>query len=371
MLEKELYRIITNVMHGIVMCEQDEDKKDIVYKSLNEWWFIAFKYNLIDKEGMLVAPSNETDMILNYLSIHSEDWIDRIVNQPENLKFSLCFEPLLEKISETRYVITDEGRLTAAMCLDYNVDKEQNKVFELLRRLDAISYVKVRKFIIEHPIATLPQLGKLRRILTQSGCRENFIDGFYAYCYEEIPSNAVYQCPNCQWTAIKEDEGYRCSHYRCNLVMKQISPKKINIDRGYKRVKPGINLFIVIPGLLELEIKKKCDRLNVECELWPDKDRYDCKITFENQMFFAIDAKDYHSPYRLAYELENKLSSYNPLNGIRNFIVVPDDSGRNRKDYCQVVNNKLPQNIECLTFTDLIKKVEEQIDVCSKKVSKS
>ena len=88
-------------------------------------------------------------------------------------------------------------------------------------------------------------------------------------------------------------------------------------------------------------------------------------------MFFAIDANDYHSPYRLAYELENKLSSYNPLNGIRNFIVVPDDSGRNRKDYCQVVNNKLPQNIECLTFTDLIKKVEEQIDVCSKKVSKS
>ena len=360
---KELFRVISNVMYGISIKPINQKKKytpsDIILKSLNEWNYVAMKYKLLDKNGELVAPKHESDMIFNFLGVDSSEWSKRIINNGDEIESMISYTPLIEKISNTTYILTEEGKEFASQCSEYNADEEQNKFFRKLRGLDSECYIFIRRFIIENPIATNYKLGAFKNQLINRGITDQLIHSIISLGYEDIPINASYKCPYCGWTAQSDrGGGYSCSHPRCKEEMKVSPPLTIHgIDKS-KRVKPGINRFIVIPGLLELEINSFCDDHGIKCELWPEKDKYDCKIILPNQEIIAIDAKDYVNPYNLAYKLEQESDKLKQLEGTRKYIVVPDDAGGNRKDYCKVIDNKLPKEIKCIKMKELFQELK-------------
>ncbi len=258
-VHKELFRIISNVVYGISIKSIDQQKKykpsDIILKSLNEWDYIARKYNLINESGALVAPKDEADMIFNFLGVNSSEWSKQVINYREKIESIISYTPLIEKISNTQYILTEEGKELARECTDYNVDEEQNKFFQKLRRLDSECYIFIRRFIIENPVVTNYSLGSFESALTKFGIKNQLIQSIISLCYETIPPNCNYKCSYCGWTAqLDRDGGYSCSHPRCKEMMKRNPPSTVKDIDKCQRVKPGINRFMVIPGLLELDI---------------------------------------------------------------------------------------------------------------------
>lgn len=62
--------------------------------------------------------------------------------------------------------------------------------------------------------------------------------------------------------------------------------------------------YMCLPGQLELKIQKIAEKCGCGAELWPDRDKYDVKITLPDGQVWAIDAKTHRNPYMLKRALK-------------------------------------------------------------------
>lgn len=64
-------------------------------------------------------------------------------------------------------------------------------------------------------------------------------------------------------------------------------------------------MYICTPGKLELEILKCCEKYKIKSSLWPELDKYDIEIVFDNGEIWAVDAKQVRNPYFLRSNIRN------------------------------------------------------------------
>lgn len=222
-------------------------------------------------------------------------------------------------------------------------------------------YTRFRSFLIKNPIS---KKEKLEEFILKNSKYDSKLKKVYAQInefYEEIPehyiiNNIVEVCNYCGWTIINKKSDKHCISDYCKANMGLEKSKFMEYDHNMVRVKRGVMRYISLPGIPELALKEKLEKLGLEVILYPNFDEYDLEIIFSSYRW-AIDVKDYGNPYSLVKNIKH----FAPNSCSKSFIVIPSKRYSLNKDYKYIMNAEDPINFEYIVERDLIKKVKEEI----------
>lgn len=364
-IEKDLMNLekaITLIIVGLYEREFSFNGKGYIFSSkLNHGITIFQRLNLkysSKSSKELLENFNEYNFFENYIYCPLSEWFSTWdMNMKEKIKESSFYaiDQLAYKIKENYYQIND-------ICEEYLYSSERDiiafleekNVYEELRKTEQNIYVELRKFIILNPIASSQSLGELKRKFNLN----SQVVKILKLAYEEIEGE-VYKCPHCGWTYTIKNGIPKCQTRNCvEKGYEKSELKKINSDGSMFRLKRGVMKYICIPGKLELEIANFCEKNNFKYELWPEMDKYDINIIFENGKVWAIDAKDVKEPLFLKKAIREQ-GGFKKGNFQKGFYVISDFMKRAHNDYCEIINKELKkfqeQDVRCIFFGDLKK----------------
>jgi hypothetical protein len=191
-------------------------------------------------------------------------------------------------------------------------------------------YVLIRRFLIEHPWMTddllRQELGQLvyfdRKRIGEVYESVDHFDQLARY------QNSYWECPHCKGLLSWIDGQPRCAK---NLVCGRL--KDLRLARpvapraDIRRLKWSIHTRVCVPGQIEIDLTRRLLQAGVDVLLWPGGDRYDLRVTLPGQRAWAVDVKDYESPFALANHISrNPFPRFegNPsLHWERAFYVIP------------------------------------------------
>jgi transcriptional regulator with XRE-family HTH domain len=186
--------------------------------------------------------------------------------------------------------------------------------------------------------------------------------------YEEAPGFLSHKgffacCPGCYNLLLySREKGWLCRDESCsfdrvrdNQIARHLP---VSGDQVYQ-LKHALRRYIAAPGRFELKLRDALQSLslrgkNVSVELYPFVDAYDLRVTFPDQEVWAIDAKDWASPYRLAESITPFRTR--PI-WDRAFYVFPDRHKRKRLDYLEAFRGRclyINERVGSLFESDLI-----------------
>lgn len=223
-------------------------------------------------------------------------------------------------------------------------------------------YVAFRSFLINNPVTTRDRLDNF---ISQQGNYNTKLKRIYAEIYnfyEEIPehyktNNSIETCGYCGWTIISKDGNKHCISDYCHANLGIEKSKLIEYEDEMIRVKRGVMRYISLPGIPELRLKNKLEKLGLRVRLYPNFDQYDLEVIFK-KCSWAVDIKDYSNPYTLV----NKIKTFESNSSERSFILVPDKRCSFNKDYKYILEAEEPIGFEYIIEKDFIKRVKEKIN---------
>lgn len=291
---------------------------------ITRFHFLMLKYNITDEKGMPIAPKNETDMLINYLSKPLKIW--PIMKSGITINLDFEEETLINLYDNKRkYYITDLCRELAMESSTYNLDFMQRNVYNLLSQMTDKQYRICRKWIIEHPIIDRVQKLDLENYFQDFGISKDITQLLIKRCYEVVPIQTVGRCLQCGWTISRGRQEKYCIDRTCRTNSDDFSTFDVLDDlETYYRLNRGVMYYFSFHGRFEVELNEYCMSLGIESQLWPNHDSYDLQIISEKNVY-AIDLKNYRNPYQLKYVLQNKDTFKSaPINAQR-LIIVPDE----------------------------------------------
>lgn len=249
-------------------------------------------------------------------------------------------------------------------------DAEQQTMYEILmycreegRQLQQ-EYARIRTFLSNphHAVITSFQLSEFA---------ETFPDiqltNLIKQCYEEItPRIANYRkCPHCGWTLEYKNDRWCCNKEDiCHLLAD--FELMTSFDFGKERVLrllPGIQRFVLLPGLSELRIGERLTRKGYQVELYPNVDEYDLVVSEDGQSIF-LDVKDFRDPRTLANFFNHQSPAYLEKYKNKCLIVVPNYRSQLFPSYRERSMNLL--NETAREYIEMI--MENEIESTLKKV---
>lgn len=242
---------------------------------------------------------------------------------------------------------------------------DERVLYEKMIDLNQEEYCKVRRFIIEHPIISFEDRRKMSLELSDNPAAKDA----FRFAYEEIKEDC-YRCPYCGWTMTKGKYGYNCHSSHCTDTTPILTDEmRLNVsDRVLYRLKKGIMRYFSAPGKLELEIVSFCEKKKIQCELWPQMDKYDVEIRFSNGEIWEIDAKAYRNPIALRTKIQND-NGFPEGEYTRGYFVVPSEYTSNQKNYTAIVDRALTnqKNVKCVTLKTLKTEITRKGRSCLEK----
>lgn len=129
-----------------------------------------------------------------------------------------------------------------------------------------------------------------------------------------------------------------CENERCRSNGNYQSGRTIYKSEGAQWLRCEIRRFWHAPGLAELRLARRLQKLGVEVELWPNFDSYDLRVMFPDGETWAVDVKDWGSPFRLAHTV-TPIPPEPPW--MQAYFVFPDERRKQRSDYKRAFKNHL------------------------------
>lgn len=215
-------------------------------------------------------------------------------------------------------------------------------------------YVRLRAFLINYPYASTEQLRS--HFSNTRYISPHHVGNLYEAC---LHGKSYWNCNECGPLIEKNGllRGIKptiCNDHRLGLPHVQ----RIEWSRGLRRIKPGLHWRVCLPGISEMKIFSKVEKLQKQysdylCDftLWPGIDRYDLRLCFSDQAVWAVDVKDYHDPYNLAKHLRS-IYGEGTLQYDEGFYVIPMRQIWKQDNYLQIARNQLgnlPHNISLLS----------------------
>lgn len=164
-------------------------------------------------------------------------------------------------------------------------------------------------------------------------------------CYEEFVNVTNYRkCPNCGWTLEWRKGNWRCNKEDvCHFVsdVQEFSSFGMT-DEKLIRMTPGIQKYVLLPGMSEQNIAKKLSKKGYTVTMYPNIDEYDIQIELKNQVTM-IDVKDYRNSWQLANYLNNLHQSKIKSNIL---YVIPDYRLQMTTHYQRKVINLLRDDLK-------------------------
>lgn len=120
--------------------------------------------------------------------------------------------------------------------------------------------------------------------------------------------------------------------------------------------------YIAQPGKLELAIEDFCNRQELSCLLWPQKDRYEVEIHFPDGEIWEIDAKAYRNPVSLRSKIIQD-GGFPEGDYAQGFYVIPTEFRAGLNNYLSIVNQclKAQKNVRCVTLHMLQKQIRRKV----------
>ena len=336
----------------------------LLRQGINMFSALAVEYSGIKNEELkeYLMSLNETDMLCKKFTRPVNEWFegwDKSFIQKLHGYLFYDIGPII-RVNETErsYELTEE-------CYDYldSVETDltaidEHRVFELIKQISQNNqdyYVRIRKFIIEHPLLT--ELDRKKFLLDFNN--EPLVLKLVDCAYEETPEE-TYHCTNCGWTLIFKGLQPVCCHKDCTQVrIIKDNCKKVETEYVY-RLKKGVMRYISYPGKAELEIADICKESNITFELWPEFDRYDIKIIFPNGNCWGIDAKTYSNPHFLSKSIKND-SYFKNANIDKGYYVIPDKIVKRTSGYLKICNAVITdKKFKCITLSGLKKLIKQE-----------
>lgn len=343
------------------LCEKDRNKEKGEYfyskrliHGINIFQALNYKYH---RENFDFSQLHEQKFITEYAMKPVEKWFEGWKNT-ENLKLEeqdfFHMEALVDDIGDNAFYVNDccEDYVQYYVERDIIAGIEQRAVYDCLKLLEQDDYVYLRKYFIQHPIADQGDLRRLRLRYSQNKTALDAIEN----AYEEIKEDC-YICPVCGWTLMQINNKMICQS-RCCTEKKRLSGELTKVERssGKLRLKRGVMKYICVPGKLELDIMEYCQVQKVQSSLWPELDKYDVEITFDNGEIWAVDAKQVKNPYFLRTNIRNA-GGFPEGNYKKAVYVVPDEVVKSDPDYIGIIEKELKRigknNIFCVPLKEL------------------
>ena len=236
-------------------------------------------------------------------------------------------------------------------------------------------YVRLRRFIIEHPFVDRYDLIKAfrdGRIITP----ENVLS-----LYIETSNISETLCPSHQRSERKFHNCTRCGAVRVKLgALQSINPnvcgkhcpkprggwQKIIPSRQLLVLRLGVQLRTLIPGVPELRLfeqlqtrhERQPERLT-KPELWPQIDAADIALNIDDEMW-VVDVKDQADPFRLGKQLRD-IHHSSSLNWHKSFYVYPNERDQQPNYRANVLHTAQLKRTHLLNETKFIALVEEKL----------
>lgn len=195
---------------------------------------------------------------------------------------------------------------------------EQRMVYDELRQLSQNDYTRIRRFIIEHPEATISEYQSLFRSYIKNDHAKKALDNAYKAC------DALYV------------------------------------------LHPGVKRYMADPGVYEIELSQFCDNLGLEWELWPRLDKYDLAIHFKNGKYWTLDVKAYKNAYILQDKIRADGGYPRDEKFDEGFIVVPNDkikASKQKEHYTRIINNNCfadEPNVSCVKLSEIKRAIKKE-----------
>lgn len=232
---------------------------------------------------------------------------------------------------------------------------ESQKFFELMLQKTQMEYVEIRDFFEQrnHTYLTNSMLLKSDEIM-------NFklkYDDIMELAYEEVNylEKDIKLCPYCN-LVLRE---------RANSDLYCISDKCSKKSKGFLNVKPlelNENIFILKHnvaysiyyfGMIEQDIKRILDKNNINYKLWPNFDKYDFELKF-NEKKIAIEAKNIKNYQYVIEDIKQMSNIENDYDRV--LYVVPNEKP---KYYLEAVNKSIINNkYRCIKLNKLKQGIE-------------
>ncbi|WP_195575449.1 hypothetical protein [Paenibacillus sp. 1001270B_150601_E10] len=208
-------------------------------------------------------------------------------------------------------------------------DAEQQNMYEILkycredgRQLQA-EYTAIRTFLsdTQHAVIAARELNNFV---------ENFQDSelikLIRCCYQEVTQELpnFRKCPHCGWTMEHKQDRWRCNKEN---ICRHFADMEMfeSFDFGKQRVFrliPGIQRFVLLPGISELRIAHRLRKKGYTVEMYPRVDTVDLSVSKEDKEFF-LDVKDFKDPRILANFFNGQATSYLEKYKEQCVIVIP------------------------------------------------
>lgn len=276
-----------------------------------------------------------------------------------------------ESMAYDNEILIAEGMPTD-ICYEIAIDEadtqgsiDQSKILDIINELRLYGteedYVKIRCFIIEHPIAEEKEIDDFIRKNTEYDIQLRKIYSKVKEFYEEVPyhakkNNEMKVCKCCGWTITQKDEDTYCISNFCKIQEGHKHAKQRIVDVGTKRLKRGAMRYLCLPGIPELELKRKLERKGVGVRMWPHFDLFDLEVIFNDEKW-AVDVKDYSNPYHLI----EKVTTFPVTDCSQNFVVVPKRRMKLYSAYKKVIKAEQTKGFQFIGEDELMKKISEKV----------
>lgn len=253
----------------------------------------------------------------------------------------------------------------AADRYDTEGELDQIKIIDVLKESSLFGkeedYVDFRRFLIENPISSKD---KIKKYIREKGRYYPEMQKTYSKLYEfyeEVPDRnhcggKLKICSYCGWTLLEKKGSIRCVSNICRALGGVEKYKELCADGAELRLKRGAMKFISLPGKPEIEIMRKIEKLGLKVRLWPEFDKYDLEIEFDNERW-AVDVKDYSNPHVLVGRIKEF-----PINDCQKaIVVVPRRRCLLDKSFKYVIDAENPEGFTFMTERALFKAIKEKI----------
>lgn len=145
-------------------------------------------------------------------------------------------------------------------------------------------------------------------------------------CYEEVTGGIsnYRKCPHCGWTLEIINQEWCCN--KENICKSLRDFEKFELfplgNERIVRMLPGIQRYVLLPGMSELKIASSLRRKGFTIEMYPNIDEYDLEISNGGKSIF-IDVKDFKNPRTLANFFNIKSSTYLEKYRKDVYVVIP------------------------------------------------
>jgi hypothetical protein len=223
----------------------------------------------------------------------------------------------LADLDDDDTLLTDDefptGICQSLACVSADVEAELREqhfidaVFQICKPRLPDSYVAFRRLFIEHPVLTAFQFHEKFEMTPALRPLKNLLKN----AYDEAPLEYLYQdqfygCPHCGHLMLPHEPRRRlvCENERCRRNPAIQSPIIYPSDQDVLWLRREFRLFISRPGLAEIRLAQQLRDLGLRVELWPNFDACDLHVFFPNGTYWAIDVKDWASPFLMAFRVD-------------------------------------------------------------------